>query len=443
MPQITILGLGPGEWKYLTLEASAALSSHHELWLRTRHHPLVAQMPAHLTIHSFDALYEEAETFAPLYAQIAREVVRLGQRPEGVLYGVPGHPWVGESTVGQIVAMAQAEGLPVRLIEGISFIEPVLSAMGADALDGLQVADATSLVGRYAPPFDPDRPVLLAQIYSRMVASDVKLALLEIYPPEHSVTLVNGAGTEHVGLQTMPLYELDQHSDFAYRSTLWVPPVSRPASLPHLHNIIAHLRSPAGCPWDQEQEHHTLRAAILEEAYEAVDAIDREEWSHLAEELGDLLLLIAMHAQIASESSTFTLGEVVAGLSEKLIRRHPHVFGEAEAAGSGQVLEQWNNIKAAERAGKEQPQDPFDEVALALPALTRAQKIAKRAQGQGWQAEEPQRALARWQNDPQDSDALGQLLLSIAVAARAQHLDAEESLRQATSRLVREVRGQP
>ncbi len=436
MSQITILGLGPGEWEQLTLEAVAALNSHDALWLRTRHHPLVAQMPGHLDIHSFDAWYDEADEFEGLYTRIAEEVVRLGRRADGVLYGVPGHPWVGESTVRQIVALARQEGIAVRLIGGLSFIEPVLAMVEADALDGLQIADATEIAGRYAPPFDGDRPVLVAQLYSRMVASDVKLVLMELYPAEHPVTLLHGAGTAQARAVTMPLYQLDQGSDFAFLTTLWVPPLAWPASLPHFQNIVAHLRSPEGCPWDQEQDHASLRPFVLEEAYEVAEAIDTDDPPQLCDELGDLLLMIVMNAQIASEAGDFSMSDVIAAVSEKMIRRHPHVFGSVAVAGSAEVLRNWEAIKAEERVGKTAAPDPFDEVARALPALSRAQKISRRAMKQGWAAPEVATAVAAWQNAPEDEAALGTLLLAVSAQAAAHKLDAEESLRRATGRLV-------
>ncbi|MGH2542011.1 MAG: MazG family protein, partial [Ardenticatenaceae bacterium] len=349
MPQITILGLGPGEWKHLTLEALAALNSHDEVWLRTRYHPLIEEMPAHLAVHSFDAFYEEAEEFAALYRRIAEEVIRLGRREEGILYAVPGHPWVGESTVFQIVGLAREKGIPVRVVDGLSFVEPVLAAVERDALDGLQIADASEVARRYAPPFDADRPVIVGQLYSRMVASDVKLVLMELYPAEHPVTILYGAGTREGRTITMPLYRLDQQSDFSYLTTLWVPPLPWPSSLPSFQNIVAHLRSPDGCPWDREQDHDTLRPFVLEEAYEVAEAIDNDSAPDLCDELGDLLLMILMNAQIASESGDFNMSDVIASISEKMIRRHPHVFGSTTVSGSADVLRNWEAIKAEER----------------------------------------------------------------------------------------------
>lgn len=442
MAQITILGLGPGEWNHLTLEAVAALNSHNELWLRTRHHPLVAEMPAHLAIHSFDEWYDEADDFASLYQRIAEEIVRLGQRGEGVLYAVPGHPWVGETTVKLVHALARSIGTPLRVLDGLSFIEPALSAVGSDALDGLQIADATAVAARHYPPFDGDRPVLIAQLYSRLVASDVKLTLMELYPHDHPVTLLSAAGTTRARSLTFPLYRLDQQVEFGDLATLWVPPFGRPSSLPHFLDIVAHLRAPEGCPWDREQDHHSLRNHILEEGYEVAEAIDEDNPGELRDELGDLLMLITLHAQIASESGDFNMSDVLARVSEKMVRRHPHVFGTTEVAGTEEVLVNWEVIKATERAeqGENRPRDAFDEVPRALPGLLRAQKVTKRAGKQGWTAPDPQAAWQQWQQSPEDDAALGDLLLALAAHAQQQGQDAETLLRDATARLITQQR---
>lgn len=444
MSQITILGLGPGEWKHLTLEAVEVLNNHEEVWLRTRHHPLVAQMPIQLAVHSFDEWYDEADEFALLYERIAKEVVRLGERKQGVLYAVPGNPSVGESTVGLIRLLAKEAQIPVHMIEGLSFIAPSLATVNADALDGLQIADATVIAHCHYPPFDADRPVLIAQVYNNVVASNVKLTLLELYPPTHVVTLLHGAGTSEAESLTCELHELDHQADFAYLTSLWVPPLPKPSSLPYLQNIVAHLRAPEGCPWDREQDHHSLRRSILEEAYEVVDAIDRESPTDLYEELGDLLLNITMNAQIASEGGEFSMVEVIRAISEKLIRRHPHVFGSITVNDSGQVVQNWEAIKAAERAAKADSatiiKDEFDEVPLAMPALTRASKIGRKAMRKGWRVPDAADAFATWQQTPNGS-TLGDLLLTLTMSARKQKEEAEVLLQEAVKRLVAQQRG--
>ena len=172
MGTITIVGLGPGDPRYLTREVWEALETASEVWLRTERHPTVAGLPAHLTLHSFDSLYEEAEDFSQVYDAIARQVLQLGRRPEGVIYAVPGHPLVGEATVWQILSRAEEADLPVRVAEGLSFIEPTLTALGIDALSGLQIYDALELAACHHPPLNPDLPALVGQLYSPALAAD-------------------------------------------------------------------------------------------------------------------------------------------------------------------------------------------------------------------------------------------------------------------------------
>ncbi len=437
MPRITILGLGPGSYQQLTLEAVETLNACNEVWLRTRHHPVVEELPADISIHSFDEIYDGAEDFATVYQTIAEKVIELGKREEGVLYAVPGHPFVGESAVQQIVRLADNQGIPVQIVEGVSFIEPSLSAVRADALDGVQIADATTFAARYYPPFDGDRPVLIAQVYNRQVASDTKLLLMELYPDEHPVTLLQGDGAT----LTLPLYELDQREVFGLRTSLWVPPLPRQGSLPYFQDIVAHLRAPEGCPWDREQDFMTLRNSILEEAYEVVDAIEREDTDALREELGDQLLLVTMYAQMASEEGLFTLHDVIDEVSTKLIRRHPHVWKDVEVSGSTEVLANWETIKAQEKVDKgSTPKDVYDEVPLGFPSLLRAEKISKRIRKAGGAIPDPTTALNVWQNHPADEAALGDLLFALANHANANHLESDSLLRGAIERMVAKMR---
>ena len=244
MTTITIIGLGPGDPGLLTRSAWEALGTAGEVYLRTSRHPTVAALPPSLVIHSLDAIYETAEDFAEVYAQIAAKIVALGLRPQGVLYAVPGDPTVGEATTWLIRRQAAEAGLAVRIIPGVSFVEPACWALGLDPLerDGLQVLDAMVVAASHAPPFDTSRPALLAQCYSRAVASDVKLTLLHSFPPDHTVTVLRAAGTVEEDLRRTPLYALDRSQDFDHLTTLYVQPISPHGAYSRLQEIVAHLR---------------------------------------------------------------------------------------------------------------------------------------------------------------------------------------------------------
>ena len=440
---IIILGLGPGDPRLLTVEALEVLKGCKEIYLRTRFHPTVAALPPELSVHSFDHLYEEKATFQEVYEAIAQKVVELGKRPQGVVYAVPGHPMVGETSVKRILALAKEQGLPVRIVEGVSFLAPLFSLLELDPLEGLQLLDATDLARRPHPPLNPDLPVLIGQLYDRALASEVKLTLMNLYPDEHPVTLVRGAGAGKPTLWTGPLYELDRRDDIDHLTSLYIPPLPRPGSMEALQELVARLRAPDGCPWDRQQTHRSLRPFLLEEAYEVLEALDAEDVAELRDELGDLLLQIALHVQIATEEGEFKFHQVIERLLEKLVRRHPHVFGDVVVSGAEEVLHNWEEIKKGERA---EQVSILSGVPKTLPALAQAQAYQRRAARVGFdwpgiegvwdKVREELEELKRAAEDERERE-LGDLLFSVVNLARWLGLDAESALREANARFVR------
>ena len=429
---ITILGLGHGDPRALTLEANDALVGAHEIFLRTREHPTVAALPKHLRIHSFDSLYEKQNDFDQIYSAIADEIIARGQADD-VLYAVPGHPLFAEISVQKILTQAREKNIPTRIIAGVSFVDAVCAALALDPLArGLQIADATDLARQHFPHFNTDQPALIGQVYSRAVASDCKLTLMLLYPPDHIVTRVNAAGTADQKIDTMPLAELDRSDEFGLLTTVFVPPLAMPSSMSALGEIVAHLRAPNGCPWDREQTHQSLRKDFLEECYEVLETIDVDDLPHLQEELGDLLLHIFFQAQIAAESGEFLLSDVIAGIAAKLVRRHPHVFGDVKVNGTDEILANWEKIKQSEKGNQ-----PTTKPSLprGLPALMRAQKIAKRSKIAGNLAE-AQASLAKLPRARNRDKAIGEILFALAAYASEKHIDAESALRSAANRKI-------
>ncbi len=441
---ITLLGLGPGDPKMLTLEARAKLNRTREILVRTRAHPTVAALPKRLRVRSFDALYKRHESFDAIYQAIADNVLRRAEQGNDVVYAVPGHPLFGEMSVQKILAQARAREIPVEIIAGVSFVDASVSALGLDPLaQGLQIADATDLAREHFPRLDTDKPALIGQIYARSVASDVKLTLLANYSPNHPVTIIAAAGTPQQTMRDSPLAELDRADDFGLLTTLYVPATPQTGSPLSLAEIVAHLRSPEGCPWDREQVPQSLRAGLLEEAYEVLDALDAEDTDSLREELGDLLLHVLFQTQMASEAGEFTLIEVGSELAAKLIRRHPHVFGDATAKNAEEVLANWFKIKAQEKADKGARVDWLDTLPRGLPALARAQKIYRHARRQLREAGGKPQAKGRkrasqdqlvngveiFLRGKNSERRLGEILFALAQVAERKHLDAESALR--------------
>jgi tetrapyrrole methylase family protein / MazG family protein len=462
MAHITIIGLGPGSRESLTLEAWELLRDAKEVWLRTLHHPVLRSITPQGQWNSFDAVYEGADTFDAVYTEIVAEILSLGQRPEGVIYAVPGHPLVGESTVTRILTAAARESIPVRVVHGLSFIEPSLTALRIDALDGLQIYDALDIAALHHPPLNPDLPALIAQVYSRAVASELKLVLMNQYPDEHPVVLVDGAGTDQERVQAMPLYEIDRH-EVSMLTSLYVLPIPGVSGFEGFQETIATLRAPDGCPWDRDQTHQTLRTNLLEECYEVLEAIDADDPVALREELGDLLLQIVLHAQIAVEDGDFYMPEVIAQIDAKLKRRHPHVWAGLDVEGVHDVVVNWEAIKQRERAEKGAGERSLLEgIPRALPALAQAAAYADRAGRIGFDridaggiwVELPEKVSDLLQalleeltatRDGRDGElqreaqVLGDLLLVISDWARRHQADPESTLREANGRFAERV----
>lgn len=435
--RIVIVGLGPGDPRWITRAGWDYLTQAREVYARTGEHPALRALPATVRLRTFDEIYGRAETFAEVYETIAQRVVELGRRPEGVVYAVPGHPRVGEATTPRIEALAREAGIPIEIVEGLSFVEVVCNAVGLDPLDGLTVYDAMLVAKEHFPKVNTDRPLLLGQLYSRDLASDVKLTLMAAYPPDHPVTLVRGAGTDTVTVITVPLRDLDRRNGFDHMTSLVVPPWPHPSSYESLQEVVHHLRSPEGCPWDRKQTHQSLRRYLMEEAYEVLDALDRDDPEALKEELGDLLLQIALHVAIAGEGGEFLLGDVIGHHVEKLIRRHPHVFGDVEVESADEVVQNWEAIKRSEKEANGEREDPLAGVPRALPALMRAGTVVKRLH---WQPRTAPPGIDPSRLEDLSPEAFGDVLLWLAAWARGRGWEAEDLLREATERLISRAR---
>lgn len=441
---IIVVGLGPGNGRHLTREAWDILTSAQVIYLRTSQHPTVAELPSTIQIRSFDHLYEKATSFEQVYSQIVDEVLAQGKSGD-IVYAVPGHPYIGESTVIALVKAAQEQAIPVQIVAGLSFVEPTLTAVAVDALDGLQIFDAIDITQFLYPPFNPDTPVLLGQVYNRFLASELKMTLTAVYPDEHPVTLVHAAGTVQQQVEAIPLYAIDRSPLIDHLTSLYIPALPYKASLTALAETVAVLRSPEGCPWDQEQTPQSLRGDILEETGELLAALDNYDQPNICEELGDVFYHLVMQAQLGSETEDFKLTDVLAGIEAKLKRRHPHVWGDWSVANSAEVVRNWEMLKAQEK--DRTTNSLLDGIPVALPALSRSQKIQKRVRKVGFdwpdidgvysKVLEEIVEIQKAQTLPERTAEIGDLFFVVANLANWLGVDAEVALREANLRFTR------
>ncbi|MDX8047543.1 nucleoside triphosphate pyrophosphohydrolase [Gracilibacillus sp. S3-1-1] len=387
-PFIEIIGLGGGDINQLPLGIYRKLTNADVLcYVRTLEHPVIQTLEGEgVSFQSFDAIYEKHDQFDAVYREITEVLVEKAKANGRITYAVPGHPMLAEQTVQLLINRKEVE---VEIVGGQSFLDDLFSALKIDPIEGFQFVDATSFQRHH---LQYEQHLVFCQVYDAFIASEVKLALLEDLPAEHPVYIVEAVGSEAESIQEISLVELDQQMELSNLTSVYIPPIAKEALSHQFHRlkeVIATLRAPGGCPWDQKQTHETLRQYIIEEAYEVVDAIDREDDEAIVEELGDVLLQVMLHSQIGEEEGYFTIDDIISSITEKMIRRHPHVFGDKDATDEQDVKKLWDDIKQEEK-GEEQ-ESLLAHVTKGLPQSLLAVDIQKTAAKVGfdWSESEP------------------------------------------------------
>lgn len=354
MSIIHVLGLGAGSLDQLPLGVYKQLKQAKAIYLRTKEHPVAQELfQMGITFQSFDHIYRQQETFEAVYEQIVDDLFQLAEEKEEICYAVPGHPLVAEKTVQLLLEHAERKRCVVKIGGGQSFIDVLLSRLQIDPVEGLQIVDALSFE---AKDLQPQRHTIITQVYDAFVASEVKLTLMDVFPDDYEVVRIRAAGTVDEQVKRIPLYELDRQMKEDNRTSIYVPKTEQDSILNRQffrsREIFRRLRGPDGCPWDREQTHRSLMPYLLEEANELIEAIKANDIEHMIEELGDVLLQVFLHAQIGEDDGYFTMEDVLQALNEKMIRRHPHVFGDLKLENPNEVLAQWQSIKEEERRKK-------------------------------------------------------------------------------------------
>lgn len=437
---ITVIGLGPAGLDRLSpATVDRLLDEHTTVVVRTLEHPAAEELAARRSVLTCDDLYETLDDFEDVYKAI---VDRVDEQPKPVIYAVPGSASVGERAVRLIRERAAVEVLP-----GESFLDLVFSRVGIDPLaDGLRVLDARNLPF----PLILDGPVVIGQVDHPLVAGDLKVRLLDQLPPDTSVWVLSDLGGSEEHVSRIELINLDQ-VEAGLRTTIAIKP--EPVGWPGLVRVVTRLRT--DCPWDREQTHQSLVRYLVEETYEVVEAISRlptdstqptdpADHIDLEDELGDVLLQVLLHAEIASESAGFTIDDVVEQQRLKLIRRHPHVFGDVEASSPADVEGLW-----ADRKESENPTDSLMDGVPAMPPLARADKAQRRAARAGfdWRDIEPvyekiQEEISELREASVESrtEELGDLLFSVVNLARHLGIDSDLALSGAVDKFMKRFR---
>ena len=450
MEPLTIVTLGTGSEAYLTRQVERALRDASVLVLRTGRHPMAAWLNKEgIAFDTLDSLYDSCEDFDEFNRKAAKKLLKLcAEQP--VCYAVSDASF--DTTVAAVKQLAQEKGIQVTILPGVSH-----------ATRCLALTDAfTAAVRLYAAsefekaPHSPEEALLLTEVHSRACAGDCKLKLMSLLPEETPVTFISGEeATGELTAVPIPLFELDRQKQYDHLTAVYVPGVSylqrNRYNMDDLATVVTRLRAPDGCPWDREQTHESILPDLLEESYEFIQATREEDIDHMYDELGDVLLQVAMQAEIAHEHGEFDLLDVTSAICGKMIERHPHVFGQVKADTSEEVLENWEALKRQQR-GITSHADAMANVSTGLSPLLRASKVQKKAAKVGFDFDSAEEALKKVyeeadevkdnlnrQMDPEEE--IGDLFFSVVNVCRLCGKNPDIALFSAVEKFISRFRG--
>ncbi|MBU3145883.1 nucleoside triphosphate pyrophosphohydrolase [Clostridium sp. CF012] len=391
---IRVVGLGPGAIGSLTIETLEILKNGKKIYLRTEKHPTVDYLKSlSIQFETYDDRYEEYNNFDDVYRSIAEDLIRKHEIYEDIIYGVPGHPLVAETTVKLLIEKCEINKIDIEILPAVSFIDAVIGSLKLDPIEGLKIIDAFDIKNQV---LDKRVGLLLTQVYNKAIATDTKLALLEYYKDEMEIYFVRAAGIK--GLECtrkIKLYELDRQEDIDYLTSIYIPKeLEATLDFQDLIEIMNTLRDENGCAWDRQQTHESMKKFLIEECYEVLEAIDEKDEDKIIEELGDVLLQVIFHAQIGKEEGYFNINDVIKGVTRKMINRHPHIFKNIESKNPQQVLESWEKIKTYEK-GFNNYTDTLKHVPKNLPGLMRACKVQEKASKLGFDFDSVEPAMEK------------------------------------------------
>lgn len=449
---IYIVGLGPGDYRALTIGALEVLENNDNIYLRTDHHPMVEYLhEKNISYKTYDYLYDEIEDFEELYMTIADKVLKEASNKD-IVYAVPGHPLIGEKSVTNLIQKCHEVNIKYKIISSSSFVDSIIERLQLDVQEGLKVIDAFEIDKQI---FDKRIGTIIMEIQNQLVASEVKIKLLEYYEDEADIYFCKSIGiADREVIKAIKLYELDMQGEYDEMTSIYIPKnlQSGKKDIYDLVDIIDVLRGENGCPWDMEQTHESIRKAIVEESYEVLDAIEKGDIEGMIEELGDVLLQVVFHAAIEKEEGYYNLYDIIEGICNKMIYRHPHVFKDKKIETVDDVLDNWDELKRKEKHIQSFSQE-LDSVAKALPALIRANKIQKKAHKIGFDMEDFNEMIEKVkeelnevievynsENKGRIQEEVGDLFFSCVNLSRYLELDAEEALNKSIEKFISRIK---
>ncbi len=444
MGKMIIIGMGTGDKWDLSYRSYQLLNSDIPKFARTGQHPLIQKNTWNHLI-CFDDVFEENDSLEEVYETIYQRLLLEAKQEDQIIYLVPGSPKIGDETVKRIRSELPTEEF--EILENQSFRDKALMMSEAKEKD-IKMIDVSSLS---VMNLDIHSGILIGQLENQILGAHAKIVLSEVYPINTKIKVIDVIENK---IDIISLYSLDQLEKYTYSTYIFVESIDNTRvhvyNINDLKNVMAELRGPEGCPWDRKQTHHSIRECVIEEAYEVVDAIDENDVDHLVEELGDLLLQVVFHCQMADEEGYFNFTDVTTAIVKKLYRRHPHVFGDQKANDSVEALKTWEEIKSQEKNQSVlTDSDKMDKIPKSMSPLTRSYKIQENAAKVGFDWPDISGAIMKMNeeltelmeaygsgNEKKTEEELGDLLFAIVNFARFLKINPDLALNRTCKKFI-------
>ncbi len=448
MKNIIIGGMGTASIDHMTLKTYKALLAAEKVFLRTEIHKSATEIrKLRPDLVSFDAFYQEYAYFEDVYEKISDEIIACAEK-HAIMYLVSGSAVFAEKSVELIVQKARQKNISVEILPSVSFVDAIFATMQKNAEENVKLLDALTFE---TDDLDAKSTLLISQVYDRFIASEVKLKLLEYYTAKQPVCIIKEGGEAQAQVVWTNVQEMDRIFEYDHMTSLFILPTEdiNLRDCRSLAHIMKALRGEGGCNWDRAQDHQSLKKYLIEECYEVIDAIDAQDFEALCEELGDVLLQIYFHANIAREEEFFDIRDVHEGINKKMMTRHPHIFGDKRDLEAEEVKDAWEEIKRKEK-GQQNVSQSLEAIPKALPALLYANRLQDKAGRAGFDFDCVEQIYAKLREETEEfissvqqqeekarrTEEIGDLLFSIVNIARFLKIDSEDALKRTSQKFL-------
>lgn len=439
---IKIIGLGTGDINDITVGTLKILETEENIYFKILNDKLIKALNVkNIDFKTYDNFYNKEKNSCDVNEKIVEDLIHIHKEDNDVVYGVLGNPLIGDITVKLLIDRCKKEKIEYKVFTATSIVDAIIEKLNVDISNGLKIIDSSNIKNEI---LDNRNQTIITCLYNEFIAKEVKSKLLESYSDNEKIIFIKNLGIDNNEIiKEIELKDLDRE-DIDNSVYLYIPKsTNNKKDIYEFIDLIDMLRGENGCPWDRVQTHESIKNAIVEESYEVKDAIEQNNKEALIEELGDVLLHVVFHSSIGKDEGKFNFNDVVEGIYNKMVFRHPNIFNKEKD------IKSWDEIKKEEK-GFNTMTDELGGIAKALPALIRAHKVQNKARKVGFDWDNVEDAskkvieelnevldVYKTENRERITEEVGDLLFSCVNVSRFLDVDEEEALNRTTDKFIK------